>query len=189
MAKLCITIQDRIAVRTRSRKCFSQLLHYPGAGWVFRDVEMEDPASTVFDDEETVQDSKIERRHGEEVHGGDDFAVIVQESSPEFPWLHGRKQSPDIARNRAFRDVKAEFEKFTMNPRSAPGGILFHHPPDESANLGIDLWSARALWARAQAPEQPKASPMPGDNGFWSNEGQRRPTRQPRRKKPVVFFD
>ena len=65
LAKLGITIQDRVAVRTRFRKCFSQLLHYPGAGRVFRDVEMEDPASTVFDDEKTIQDSEGEGRHGE----------------------------------------------------------------------------------------------------------------------------
>ena len=57
-AKLGITIQDRVAVRTRFRKGFSQLLHYPGAGWVFRNVEMENLTSIVFDDEETIQDSK-----------------------------------------------------------------------------------------------------------------------------------
>jgi hypothetical protein len=60
-----------------------------------------------------------------------------------------------------------------MNSRSAPGGILFHHPLDDRSNLVIDLWPAKALWARVQAPEQSKASPMPGDNGFWfdDNEG------------------
>jgi hypothetical protein len=31
---------------------------YPGVGWVFRDVEMENLASIVFDDEETIQDRK-----------------------------------------------------------------------------------------------------------------------------------
>ena len=29
-----------------------------------------------------------------------------------------------------------------------------------------------ALWARAKAPEQPKASPMPGDNGFRFDNNQ-----------------
>ena len=53
LAKLGITIQDRVAVRTGFRKCFSQLLHDSGAGW-------------VFDDEETKQDSKIEGRPSEE---------------------------------------------------------------------------------------------------------------------------
>jgi hypothetical protein len=37
---------------------------------------------------------------------------------------------------------------------------------------GIDLWPAQALRPRAQAPEQPKASPMPGDNGFWFDDHQ-----------------
>jgi hypothetical protein len=35
LAKLAVTIKNRIAVRTRLRKCFSHLLHYPGAGRVF----------------------------------------------------------------------------------------------------------------------------------------------------------
>src|SRR4029453_558045 len=153
---------DRVAVRTGFRKSFSQLLHYPGAGWVFRDVEMENLASIVFDDKETIQDSEREGRHGEEVHGRDDLAVIAQESSPEVPCLLGRRQAPDVARNCALRDLEAEFEKFTMNPRSTPGGILLHHPLDERSSRGIDLWPAKALWARAKAPEQPKASPMPG---------------------------
>jgi hypothetical protein len=55
VAKLGITIQDRVAVGTRFRKCFSQLLRYPGAGWVFRDVEMEDLASTVFDHKKNIR--------------------------------------------------------------------------------------------------------------------------------------
>ena len=54
LAKLAVTIQNRVAVMTRFRKCFPQLLHYPGAGRVFRDIEMEDLASTVFHDGETI---------------------------------------------------------------------------------------------------------------------------------------
>ena len=156
--------------RDRIRKCFSQLLRYPGGRLVFRDVEMKDPASTVFDNEETVQDSKGESGHREEVHGR--APVIAQESSPEFPCLLGRRQALDIARNCPFRDLEAEFERLTMNSGSAPGGILFHHPLDENSNLGIDLWPAKALGPRLKAPEQPKASPMPGDNGFWFDNNQ-----------------
>jgi hypothetical protein len=73
------------------------------------------------------------------------MAVIAQESSPEFPCLLGRRQAPEIARNGAFRDVEAEFEKFTMNSGSAPGGIFLRHLPDESSKLGIDLWPTQAL--------------------------------------------
>jgi hypothetical protein len=143
------------------------LLHYPGAGWVFRDVEMVDPASTLFDDEETIQDMEGEGRYEEEVHGRDDLALIAKESRPELAGVVGRGKTPDIAGDGAFGDVEAEFQKLTVNSRSAPVKILVHHPPDESSNLGIDPWPAKALWARSKVPEQPKASPMPGDNGFW----------------------
>jgi hypothetical protein len=171
--RTCTTIQDRVAVRTGFRKCFSRLLHYPGAGWVFRDVEMENLASIVFDDEETIRDWEREDRHGEEIHGRDDLAVIAQESSPEFPCLLGRRQAPHAARNCAFRDVKAEFAKLTMNPRSAPGGILLHHPPDESSNLGIGLWPARGVFGfdrRRQNKRKPAR--CQATHGFWFDDNQ-----------------
>ena len=85
----------------------------------------------------------------------------------------------EIARNRAFRDVKAQFQKLTVNSGSAPAGILVRHSPDESSNLGIDLWPAHALWTRSKAPEQPKASPMPGNHGFWFNDDQDAAPRRP----------
>src|SRR5271169_1942684 len=52
LAKLAIAIENRVAVRTRVRKCLPQLLYYPGAGGVLGDIEMEDLASAVFDYEE-----------------------------------------------------------------------------------------------------------------------------------------
>jgi hypothetical protein len=130
---------------------------------VFRDVEMEAPASTVFDDEETLQDSEGESRPGEEVHGRDDVAMIAKESRPMLAGAVGRRKAPQIPRDAAFRDVEAEFQKRTMNSRSAPRGILIQHLPDERSNLAIDLWPGKALWPRSKAPEKTKASAMPGD--------------------------
>jgi hypothetical protein len=48
LAKLAITIENRVAVGTRFRECISQLLHYPDACRMFRNVEMENPAAAVF---------------------------------------------------------------------------------------------------------------------------------------------
>ena len=139
---------------------------------MFRDIEMEDLASTVFDDEETIQDSEGEGRHGEEVHGRDDLAVIAEKSRPALAGVVGRGQAPEVPRDGAFRDIEAEFQKLPVNSRSTPGGIFFSHLSDESSNLAIDFWPAKGLRARAKAPEQPKASPMPGDHGFWFNDDQ-----------------
>ena len=158
---------------------------------MFRDVEMEDLASTMFDDEKTIQDSEGEGRHGEEVHGRDDLAVIAKESRPELASVVARGQAPEIAGDGAFREVEAEFQKLTVNSGSAPAGILVRHSPDESSNLGIDLWPAQALWTRSKAPEQLKASPMPGNNGFWFNHDQdiapcRPKTAEQNPKYPIV---
>ncbi len=100
VAKLAVTIKNRIAIRARFRKCLPQLLHDPEASRVFRDVEMENFASTMFDDEETIQNSEGEGRYGKEVHRGDDLTVITQESPPETtkpsfwssPWVLGAPQ-------------------------------------------------------------------------------------------------
>ena len=107
-AELTITVQNGIAVRTGSRKCLPQLLLYPGAGRVFGDIEMDDLAPTVFDDEETIQDSEAEGGHGEEIHGRDHIAVIAKESCPELAGLLTRSQAPEIARNGAFGEVEAK---------------------------------------------------------------------------------
>ena len=90
---------------------------------MFRDIEMEDPAPTMFDDEETVQDSEGEGGHGEEVHGRDDLAVIAKESRPELASVVGRGQVPEIAGDGAFREVEAEFQKLTVNSGSAPAAV------------------------------------------------------------------
>ena len=172
LAKLGITIQDRVAVRTRFRKCLSQLLRYPGAGRVFRDIEMEDLASAMFDDEETVQDPEGEGRHGEEVHGRDGFAVIAKESSPALAGVVGRRQAVEIAGDGPFGDIEAEFQKLTVNSGSTPRGILVRHPSDKRSDLGINFRPAQVLWPGTQAPEQTKASPMPGDNGFRFDDDQ-----------------
>jgi len=111
-------------LRTRFHECFPQLLHDSGAARVFRDIEMDDLASTMFDDEETIQDAEGEGRHGEEVHGRDGLAVIAKESRPELAGLVGRRQATEEVGDGAFGDVKAEFKKFSVNSRCAPSWIL-----------------------------------------------------------------
>ncbi len=147
LAELAVTIQNHVAVSTRLRKCLPQLLHYPRAGRVFRDIDMKDPVPTMFDHKETIQDSEGEGRHREEVHGHDDIAVIAQESCPELPGLLARMQAPEIARNGAFGDLEPELQKLRVNSRSAPACILLYHPPDEGPNFSIDLGPAKILWA------------------------------------------
>jgi len=64
---------------------------------MFRDVEMNHLASAVFDHEKSVQHAKCQSRHGKEIHGRDNLAVIPQESSPQLAGVVERKQATEIA--------------------------------------------------------------------------------------------
>jgi hypothetical protein len=54
----------------------SQLLDDPIGSWVAGHIQVQDPASSVLDDEEAVEQLKCHSWHGEEVEGGDHLAVI-----------------------------------------------------------------------------------------------------------------
>jgi hypothetical protein len=49
-----------------------------GAG----NVAVQNPPPVMGDDEEAIEHAESQRRHGEEVHRGNRFSVVIQESSP-----------------------------------------------------------------------------------------------------------
>ena len=110
-----------------------------------RDIQMEDPSTTVLDHEEAIQHAKRQGGHGEEIHGCDDVAVIAKESNPALAGAVGRIQAPEMAGDRALGDVEAELEELAVDSWGTPGGILAGHPPDESPDLGVDLRPGEAL--------------------------------------------
>src|SRR5512139_1800526 len=89
-AKLGITIKNYISIWIAIREGFSQLLHYPGFGRMFGDIEMEDLASAMIDDKEAVQDPECKGRNGEEIHRGNNVTMIAQKSNPKFAFLVAR---------------------------------------------------------------------------------------------------
>jgi len=146
LPEFAVTIENRLAVGTRLRECLSQLLHYPGAGRMVRDIQMEDPSTTMLDHEEAVQHAKSQSGHCEEIHGHDGVAVIAKEGNPALGGAVGTREAAEVAGDRALGDVEAELEELAVDSGGAPGGILADHLPDESPDLGVDLRSAEALW-------------------------------------------
>ena len=71
-----ITVEDQESRRRLKRKRFSELLNDPGACWMFRDVEVQNPPTVVADDEETVEQVESNRWNCEEVHRRDGFPMI-----------------------------------------------------------------------------------------------------------------
>src|SRR5258708_11791172 len=58
------------------------------------------------------------------------------------------------------RDLKSELEQFAVNAWRTPKWILHAHPPDQYAQLLVDLRSP-SQWARLPTPVAAKAGPMP----------------------------
>src|SRR6202047_4233566 len=77
------------------------------------------------------------------------------------PSLAGRRPSFDhVLGNARLRDLKPKLEQFAMNTRCSPKRIFDAHPPDQRAQLRLDLWPP-SPWARLPTPVAPKAGPMP----------------------------
>src|SRR6266568_6546593 len=82
----------------------------------------------------------------------------MQESSPS---LAGRPASLDhVLGDARLRDFKPELEQFAVNAWRAPKRILDVHPPDQYAQLRVDLRSP-SPWARLPTPVAAKAGSVP----------------------------
>jgi len=56
------------------------------------DVEVQDAPAIMANNEEAVEKSEGDRRNGDEIHGGDGFAMIAEKSQPPPTrfWISGR---------------------------------------------------------------------------------------------------
>src|SRR5664280_288316 len=126
-------------------KSFSQLLHDPGACGMASDVEVQDAAAIMADDEEAVQNPKGESGDGEEIHGRDSFPMIAQKGQPALGGLRVLGRSFHPAGNGSFRYLEAEHQEFAMDARRTPTGIVSDHLKDQFTDLLGDR-AATAHW-------------------------------------------
>src|SRR6516162_10260993 len=76
--ELAVAVEDQILGCTIFGEGLSQLLHDPGTGGMFDDVEVQDFATAVADYEEAVQHPEGRGGHCEEIHGGDGEAPCAR---------------------------------------------------------------------------------------------------------------
>ena len=60
-----IAIEDGVTIRAGFRKCLAQLLHDPVGSRVTRDIEVQNPAPAMGDNEKAIEDLEGQGRHGE----------------------------------------------------------------------------------------------------------------------------
>jgi len=69
-------------------------------------------------------------------------------------------------------DLDPEHQQFAVDSRRSPQEVLLAHPSDEVADLAVDPRAATTP-AGCPAPIGPKAAPMPPDNRFGLDHGDR----------------
>jgi hypothetical protein len=113
------------------------------------------PAAEPDDDIEQVETNS---RNSEQVHSGNVRRVVAQEGSPS---LAGRHPSFDhVLGDARLRDLKPKLEQFAVNTPCSPKRIFDAHPPDQYAQLRVDLRTPSPR-VRFPTPIATKAGPVP----------------------------
>src|SRR5882757_2874255 len=131
------------------------------------DVDPDKSSALQSNDDEDIEQVEANGRGNEQVHGGDVRRMVTQEGAPS---LGGRSASLDhIFRDTGLSDLKAELEQLTMDARRSPQRIVGAHPPDQRAQVRVDLGPA-SKGAGFPTPVMAKAGPMPTHQGLRSDD-------------------
>ena len=140
------------------------------------------PWHALPNDDEDIEQVETDSWNNEQVHGGNVRRVVTQEGSPS---LAGWPPSFDhVLGDARLRDFKPELEQFAVDALRAPKRIFDAHPPDQCAQLRVDLRSP-SLWARLPTPVGAKAGPVPTHECLGPDD---RKNLQDRRK-PAIQLD
>ena len=131
------------------------------------DVEVQDASTAVADDEEAIEHAKVDRWHGEEVHGRNRFPVVSKEGEPAFGWLGISRRPFHPTRDRSLAEIKTEHKRLAVDARRSRGWILNNHPEDQLSNfLRRRLPPNPRSDSGGQFSVQAKTSPVPANHGF-----------------------
>src|SRR2546423_6693866 len=153
-----VPIADEVTRSLIPRKGLRYLTCNPFCRRIWCDVDPDQASAVEPDDDEGIEQVETDSWNNEQVHGGNVRRVVTQEGSPS---LAGWPPSFDhVLGDARLRDLKPELEQFAVDAWRAPKRIFDAHPPDQYAQLRVDLRSP-SLWARLPTPVAAKAGPVP----------------------------
>src|SRR5260370_41698441 len=125
----------------------------------------------MCEDHEYKEDPQLQGGNGKEVDGDQLIDMVAQKRLPGLGWFFASLRHQ--ARDRALRDFKAEFEKFSVNSRPAPRDIGFGHGPDQRADLRTHWRSSWCFRLRESPPIPFESISLPLNYRFWANDDPR----------------
>jgi hypothetical protein len=153
-----VAITDEVVRSLIPRKRLRYLTCNPFCRRICCDVDPDEVSAVEPDNDEGIEQVETDSWNNEQVDGGNVRRVVPQEVSP---FLAGWPPSFDhLLGDARLCDLKPELEQFAVDAWRAPKRIFDAHPPDQYAQLGVDLRSP-SLWTRLPTPVAAKAGPMP----------------------------
>src|SRR5580700_6513155 len=153
-----VAIADEVVRSLIPRKCLRYLTCKPFGRGICCDVDPDEVSAVEPDNDEGMEQVETDSWNNEQVHGGNVRRVVMQEGPPS---LAGRPPPFDhVLGDARLRDLKPELEQFAVNAWRAPKRVFDVHPPDQRAQLRVDLRSP-SLGARLPTPVAAKAGPVP----------------------------
>jgi hypothetical protein len=160
-----VAIADEVMRSLIPGKCLRYLTCNPFGRRICCDVDPDEVSAVEPDNDEGIEQVETDSWNNEQVLGGDVRRVVTQEGPPS---LTGRPPPFDhVLGDAGRRDLKPELEQFAVNAWCTPKRILHAHPPDQRAQLRVDLRSpslgkmsatsraGRAMAGGAMAPAAP----------------------------------
>jgi len=141
VAENAVAVADHERRRRILGEGLNDLLGGPGRCRGVGDVEMEDAASVVGQDEEDIENAKCRGGYCEEIDRCERADVVVEKSAPGLrrwlPWF-GRHE----AGHASLGDVDAELQQFAVNSGRAPSrvGVLSQNWIETKVSDAGDLW-------------------------------------------------
>jgi hypothetical protein len=136
-----VPVADHVARGFVEGEGFAHLPADPCGRWVRGDVEVNDAAAVVAEDNKDVEHLKSDRRHDAEINGGQGSGVIREEGSPSR--RRRLRGAGHVFGDRGFREVVAEQSEFGLDARRSPEGVRARHPFDKADHSTVDRWPAR----------------------------------------------
>ena len=87
------------------------------AAGVTGDIEVQNLATAVADNEEAIKHTERNGGYRKQVHGGDRFTMVLQKSEPKFGGLTISRRSAHPAGNGSLGDVETQRQELTVNTR------------------------------------------------------------------------
>jgi hypothetical protein len=84
---------------------------------VLRHVEVKDTPMIMRNNEETIQQAKVQHWHGEEIHRSNGFTMVAQKGRPSLSLLRTARSLAHPTQYRTLRQIEAKHFQFSMNAR------------------------------------------------------------------------